>query len=409
MVFQRAVKVSLQAIGIRDRRRLAALLEAYRGAVNFYVRLLWKDPSAGFNTATSKRLVRTRLSRRYCDQALKQAVETVSATRKSARALGVKPGRPVFRGQAILDQKFATVLVGEPRGDEHDLTIRLSSLHKGHRLSLKSKRTAVLNRWLACPGASIVHGCGLGDGGTLILWVSIPAPTKRTTGDVLGVDVGVTKLLATSEGAFFGREFRAVRDKVKRRRPGSKGRRRARRERDQLICETTRLLPWDRLRAVAFEDLSGIKFGKRRGRGRTFRRAMAAWRPPLVAKRLTCLAQEHGVLDIPVPARGNSTTCLECGHRSRHNRRGCLFRCLECGFEADADTVGAIASQRLGQQRLGERLQAWEATCRQDEAKRIQRKERAQRRGLAIAAKRRAQREASETLAREEVLSTRKT
>ena len=401
MIFQRAVKVSLADVGIRDRRRLAALLEAYRGAVNFFIRLLWKDPQAGFNTATSKRLVRTRLSSRYRDQALKQAVETVKGTRKSAQALGVKPGRPVFRGQAILDAKFAKVLLKPPRSEEHDLEIRLACLHKGHPLTLKSKRTTVLNRWLACPGATIVHGCSLGDGDQLSLWVSIPAPPKREAGEVLGADVGVTKLLATSAGVFHGREFRAVRDKVKRRRPGSKGRRRARRERDQLICETTKHLPWDRIRAVAFEDLSGIKFGKRRGRGRRFRRAMAPWRPPKVAQRLTCLAQEHGVLEIAVPARGNSTTCLECGYWSRKNRRGCLFRCLQCGYEADADTVGAIASKRLGEQLLPDRLEAWRDACRRDKAQREQRTERARRRGLALAAKRRAQREAQEAAAAE--------
>lgn len=410
MVFQRAVKVSLKWVGIRDRRRLAALLEAYRGAVNAFIRLLWSDPAAGFNTATSKRLTRTRLSSRYRDQALKQAIETVNATRKSAQALGVKAGRPVFRGQAILDQKFAKVVLEPERSGPHDLKIRLSCLHKGHPLVLESKRTAVLNRWLACPGATIVHGCALGDGDLLTLWVSVLAPGKRESGEVLGVDVGVTKLLATSEGEFLGREFRAVRDKVKRRRPGSRGRLRARRERDQLICETTKRLPWGRIRAVAFEDLSGIKFGKRRGRGRPFRRAMAAWRPPKVAQRLTCLAQEHGVLDLPVSARGNSTTCLECGHRSRKNRRGCVFRCVECSYTADADTVGAIASKRLGEQRLGERLREWQEACRSDEAKREQRKARAQARGLALAAKRRAQQEAAQAReAEEEVVQAQKT
>jgi hypothetical protein len=402
--FRRAVKISLKWVGIRDRRRLAALLEAYRGAVNFFIRQLWKDPQASFCTGTSKRLVRTRLSARYRDQALKQAVETVAATRKSAKALGVTPRRPVFRGQAILDAKFAQVVLHPERSAEHDLVVRLSCLQKGKRLVLKSKRTRVLNRWLAFPTAQGVHGCALGDGDLLTIWVSFTAPAKRETGAVLGVDVGVTKLLATSEGAFLGRELRAVRDKVRRRRPGSRGRRRARRERDQLICAAVKGLPWERLRAVAFEDLGGIKCGKKPGRGRTFRRAMAAWRPPLVAQRLTCLAQEHGVLDVLVPPRGNSTTCLECGHRARGNRQGCVFRCLTCGFEADADTVGAIASARHGIRLLDGRLQAWTEQCAQDQAQRERRRAAAKRRGEAQAAKHRARR-----AAREEVTSAAKT
>lgn len=393
MELRRAVTISLKWVSVRDRRRLAALLEAYRGAVNHFIRLLWREPGASFSTTTSKRLQRTRLSSRYRDQALKQAIETVSGTRKSAQALGVNPSCPIFRGRAILDGKFAKLVLGPVPRAGYDLTVRLSSLKKGKRLELPSKRTRVLNRWLSMPGAELVAGCGLGDDDLLILWVKFPAPAKRAAGPVLGVDVGVTKLLATSDGAFLGRSFRSVRDKVRRRKPGSRGRRRARRERDQLVCALTKRLPWSRIRAVAFEDLSGIKRGKRRGRGRAFRRAMAPWRPPLVAKRLSCLAQEHGVYDVLVPPRGNSTTCLHCGHRARKNRKGCTFCCVRCGFTADADHVGAIASRNHGVKLLPSRVQEWKNLSAKDQAARDRRRELARRRGLAQGEKKKRARE----------------
>jgi hypothetical protein len=394
MVVRRAVKVSLKWVGPRDRRRLGALVEAYAAAVNFFVKLLWKEPGATFSTATSKRLARTRLSARYRDQALKQATEIVSSTRKSGLALGNTPGRPFFKGMAILDAKFARV---EFVDGELNLAVRLSCLNKGTPLVLRSKRTGMLHKWLAMPGARLVAGCGLTAGELLTLWVEFPAPEIRADGPVLGVDVGVTKLLATSEGEFLGTEFRAVRDKIRRRKPGSKGRRRARRERDDLVCAATKRLPWDRVRAVAFEDLAGIKFGKKPGRGRSFRRAVAPWRPPLAEKRLTCLAVEHGVLAIPVPARGNSTTCLCCGHRSRKNRNGCAFRCVECGHEADADHVGALAAKKHGEAMLAERLTQWQLQCAEDQQKRERRLEAAKRRGAATAEKWRKRREAAFT------------
>lgn len=391
VLIRRAVKVSLKWVGVRDRRRIAALSQAYTAAVNFFVQLLWKEPGATFSTTTSKRLGRTRLSARYRDQALKQAVEVVASTKKSARALGATPGRPFFRGMAVLDAKF--VRVEQKEDEERDLVIRLACLNKGKPLVLRSKRTGVLKKWLAQPGARLVAGCGLGVGDLLTLWVEFPAPAKRTEGPVLGVDVGVTKLLATSDGQFLGTEFRAVRDKVRRRKPGSKGRRRARRERDDLICASTKRLPWSEVRAVAFEDLSGIKFGKKPGRGRTFRRAMAAWRPPLVEARLTCLAAENGVLAIPVPAPGNSTTCPRCQHRSRKNRHGSEFRCVECAYEDDADHVGALAAKKHGEALLGERLAAWNKDCADDATKRERRRAAAKKRGDMTAEKWRKKRE----------------
>jgi transposase len=392
VVLQRAVKVSLQWLGPKDRRRLAALLQAYRAAVNFFVRLLWREPSLGFTTPTSKRLVRTRLSGRYRDQALKQAWELVTATKKSAAALGVVAGRPFFRGMAILDAKFVDVEAVE---GEHDLLVRLSSLKKGERLSLPTKGTRVLRKWLAKPGARLVQGAGLGDGDLLTLWVELPKPALRLEGPVLGVDVGVRHLLATSDGMFLGSDFRDVRDKVKRRKPGSKGRGRARRERDDLICAAVKRLPWREISAVAVEDLSGIKRGKKRGQGKRLRRALAAWRPPVVHQRLLALAAEHGVLAISVPGFWNSVTCPTCGHRSRANRSGPVFRCQDCGHLDDADHVGALAAKTRAEGVLGEAVEADREERATATAKRERRKAAAKQRGERTAEKRR-QRAAAE-------------
>jgi transposase len=230
-----------------------------------------------------------------------------------------------------------------------------------------------------------VLGGALGGGDRLTLWVEFAAPEKPLAGRVLGVDVGVNKLLATSDGELLGRGFRSVRDKIRRRRPGSRGRRRARRERDQLICEATRRLPWDEISAVAFEDLRGIKRGKRAGQRRAFRRALAPWRAGFVEQRLECLAAERGVLAIAVPAWRNSTTCPECGHWSKRNRRGEEFRCLKCGFSADADVVGARAARERGSSQLLEAYEAWQRRSVEARAQRERRQEAARRRGAATA------------------------
>lgn len=393
-MLQRAIKASLQWVGPKDRRRLAALLQAYRAAVNFFIRLLWREPGLGFTTATSKRLAQTRLSGRYRDQALKQACEIVGATKKSAAATGATPGRPFFRGTAILDAKFVDVV--EREDGEHDLVVRLSSLKKGERLTLRSKRTAVLKKWLARPGARLVQGAGLGSGDLLTLWVELPTPELRLTGPVLGVDVGARQLLATSDGMFLGSGFRDVRDKVKRRKPGSKGRRRARRERDDLICAAVKQLPWTEISAVALEDLTGIKRGKKPGQGKALRRALAAWRAPLVHQRALALAAEHGVLAISVPPFWNSTTCLVCRHRSKANRSGNVFRCQSCGHVDDADHVGALAAKGRAEQVLLEAIQRDTEERQAAGAKREQRKAAAKARGVRTAEKRRREREAAE-------------
>ncbi|WP_445399001.1 RNA-guided endonuclease InsQ/TnpB family protein [Zobellella sp. An-6] len=64
------------------------------------------------------------------------------------------------------------------------------------------------------------------------------------------------------------------------------------------------------------------------------------------------LAWNGGYL-IAVPPQNTSRTCPCCGHVSADNRRTqAQFRCVACGFEENADVVGAINVLRAGHARL---------------------------------------------------------
>lgn len=56
---------------------------------------------------------------------------------------------------------------------------------------------------------------------------------------------------------------------------------------------------------------------------------------------------------IAVPPKNTSRTCPCCGHISKDNRATqARFACVECGFEENADVVGAINVLRAGHARL---------------------------------------------------------
>ena len=60
------------------------------------------------------------------------------------------------------------------------------------------------------------------------------------------------------------------------------------------------------------------------------------------------LAWNGGIL-ITVPPKNTSRTCPECGYISAENRQTQAgFRCMSCGFEENADLVGAINILRAG-------------------------------------------------------------
>ena len=336
-MLRRASRLSLEFATATKRHEIGRLLEAYRGAVNFYVRSLWQDPGA-LDKKTLARLPagRTRLQSMQKDQALRQALAMVSATRRSAKALGAQPQRPRFTGMAVLCHGVTV----EPGRGSFDLVIRLSTLRPRERITIPTRKTRVLNKWLARPGARLVQGCALSEK-AVVVWVEVPEPPAREGGDVIGVDVGISKLLATSEGEAIGEDWRQISVRVRRRCPGSKSKRRARVARDHYINRAVKQLPWHRLSAIGFEDLNGLKRGKSQTRSKNFRIAAAPWTYRRVRQRIECLAPENRVVPVAVDPRGTSRTCPACGADDRRNRKGEVFRCIACDHKGDADFVGA--------------------------------------------------------------------
>lgn len=338
---RRACKLSLKFVTTKKRARVKALLQAYRAAVNFYIRSLWDTPGR-LDKDTLARLpnVNTRLSARYKSQALKQALEIVVSTRKACKATSKRASLPVFKGDAVLDAKFVDV-VKEESEDIFDVFIKLSSLTKGKRIVIPSKGTSVLTKWLSKEGAKLVQGCSLSED-SLKVWVECPDPELKPHGKSLGLDIGMNNLIALSDGTFIGSDFKDVRTRVAAASPGTKAKRRAILARDNYIQQQVNRLPWSTLKVLAVEDLKNVKRGKSPKRGKPFRKAAAPWIYRRVLEAITQKAQEYGVLLMSVPPQFTSQQCPSCGTVDRRNRNAGCFKCIDCGYTQHADTVGAL-------------------------------------------------------------------
>jgi len=177
---------------------------------------------------------------------------------------------------------------------------------------------------------------------SLTLWVEIPEQTLKQTGKTIGVDLGVNKLISDSDGNHYGREFKKIRDKIRRKKPTSKAKQRVLKERENYINKAVNKLPWGDISVIGVEDLRGIKTGKKKGRGKDFRKAMAPWVVRQVVDRIEKKASENRVHLIKVDPRDTSVTCPKCSLVSKENRKGENFRCISCGYKGDADNIGAL-------------------------------------------------------------------
>ena len=122
---------------------------------------------------------------------------------------------------------------------------------------------------------------------------------------------------------------------------GATNTRRSRARRNYINREVKKL-PWDSIEVLGVENLKHLKTGKKPGRGKNFRKAIAPWTYRQALARIECLAQENRVRLVAVDPRNTSRMCPRCGSVASENRRGEDFRCVRCHYSADADFVGAL-------------------------------------------------------------------
>lgn len=332
----RSVKLTLKFATEAKRRRLNKLLEAYTHAVNFFIASLWATPGK-LDKKTLARYMNKALSARYCSQALKQALSIVVSTRLAAKATSKPCSLPVFNGGAVLDAKFVKIEAGK---GSFDLVLRLSSLAKGSLITIPTRKTKVFNKWASFAGSRLIQGCTLTRNS---ITVSFEIPDQEPKpGPTMAVDLGVAKLITCSDGTKLGTEFRRIRNKVIRRKPVSKGKRRALIERNNFINRVVKQLPFATLGAIGVEELTGLKTGKRPNRSREFRRKLSPWAYRRVLNRIKELAAQNRVRVLAVSPANTSRTCPACGTVSKDNRSGECFRCVSCNHASDADVVGAL-------------------------------------------------------------------
>jgi putative transposase len=219
------------------------------------------------------------------------------------------------------------------------------------------------------------------------LWVTIrcvdvPAEPLPATGKEVGIDLGVTVLVATSDGTLITnrrhaqragvRLARAQRDLATKQR-GSRHRRRAvervaaahrrvRNQRSDTLHKLSRQLVHDhdlivheRLvvsnlvqRPKPRPDGAGTYGPNGAGAKSGLNRCIhdAGWGQLLAM--IAYKAESAGRTVIAVDPRNTSRTCAHCGHVSAGNRRGAVFECQACHHEAHADTNAAVNILRAG-------------------------------------------------------------
>jgi len=230
-------------------------------------------------------------------------------------------------------------------------------------------------------------------------------------GEAVGADLGVAHTVATSDGQFLDmpphrpgedERLRKLQKKLARQAKGSKRRektkmaiakihaRQARRRHD-FAHKTSHALATGH-RIVGAEDMRTKSMvrsarwtveepGKNVAQKRGLNKAIHEQCWGLILSLLDYKCDWYGSLLVKVPAAYSSQECSQCGHVHKGNRRTqSLFKCLKCGYTANADTNAANVIKG----------RALKLEAEQREVKRLQRIERKEARERAEAGRARA-------------------
>lgn len=327
----RAVK--LKSYCTKEKRnKIKAIIRRYRACVNLFIDYIWLNRAISkLDKQTLQSVQFPDLTERYKSNALKQALQICkSKTTKT---------KPVFHGFPVLDAKFVEIKPNKT-STKFDLWIRLSTLKRGNRIEIPTKKHAQLNKWLI--NGDLIQGCELRPDG-FIVWVEIDKIENNDIGInklKIGIDIGMNKLISTSLGDKFGTEFNKINEKILRKQKNSNGYKRAIAEKKNYINQTVNQLPWNCIDLICYENLTNLKKGKKK-KSKNLRIKQQYWSYRQVIEAMKTKAETNRVRCVYVNPAYTSQMCSACGCIAASNRNLQDYTCSSCDYTQDADINAA--------------------------------------------------------------------
>jgi putative transposase len=221
-----------------------------------------------------------------------------------------------------------------------DLAVRLGSIF-GNRISLllPTKKHALFNKHIG-NGYAVNSSVQLRriDGNLYVnLFLEKETPKVKDIGKVLGIDVGIKKLMSTSDGEFFGQDIEKKIQKLKRRKRDSKNFKQTLSEIKDYIGQQVNKLKLNDVSVVVVEDLDVKNMSKKRKSSKEHRKTLGNWNSRLLFGRLLSRCEENRVLFTTTSPEYTSQQCSSFGEIHKESRKGERYECVACKVSKDAD------------------------------------------------------------------------
>ena len=169
---------------------------------------------------------------------------------------------------------------------------------------------------------------------------------KKSNNQKVGIDLGAHKLIADSNGNFYGKDLYDVYNRLANKKRDSKRYKKLLTYKQNRVNELCNKFVEDNIDCdIVCEDLKNVKY--KSSFYKTVNNKLQYWSYRQVIDKLESLSESKGFTLIKVDPSYTSQTCSNCGAVIKANRNGEHYHC-SCGLEIDADTNAAINILRRG-------------------------------------------------------------
>jgi len=321
-------------------KELEEFAEEYLALVNFFLEEFILGFSFNYQALKQVSFLSS-LNIPQTEQAYWQAKQIFKRWKRTKRK-----GAPPQLKKKVLELSQLLVRIGKSK-NTFDLWLNIALTHKGRRTAypIKLYKYAIeeyLNKgWNLKKGVRLIrkenqwYAC-------LYFEKEVEEPTIAEP--IMAVDIGYRKLLTDSEGKVYGEKMKELTEKASRRQQGSKRWNKTRKEiRDYIGMIINQFFKENKeVKTVVCENLKNLKKEKKGKWSKKVNRRFNLWLYGLTLFRLSTRAEQENVSLVKVNPSYTSQRCPVCGHTEKENRKAERFKCLQCGYEGDADHVGAL-------------------------------------------------------------------
>lgn len=305
-----------------------SILQEYGHIVNFFINQFWDDTPGKYECNKKiYSLSNSWMSNRVKSMACREAIDMVNAAKKR------RDNKPVHHGSSMQATQLITKLILTNNAQSFDAWLHVWCVGNKIALDLPIKFHKHFN-YLNSQG-TLLKGFLITKDYVQFIF-EIETGTKKTEGQVLGLDTGVNQLATLSNGQQLG-NLKPLITRINGCQHGSKRQKRLRRALKHKMDEIAKQITTSDIQLLVLENLKGLRYKTKQRLVKNVRCVIGTWTYGYWLDRLKQDCEWNRVSFRSVSPRNTSITCSSCGYTDKRNRDNETFRCLKCSHEDNAD------------------------------------------------------------------------